>query len=159
MQLESLFEGFGAGPVIACGAALGILMGVAGGESIDTTPLQRGKTFEQLVPDREFASSGDAWVDAGASMPDHYPVETRNGRVEVWELRSYILRRERPDAVFAYPEPVAGSEASIEGEPLEIEEDTAAATETAQLKTETVPGELEPVTVSYTQPYAPTSAL
>jgi hypothetical protein len=147
MQIETLFEGIGAGPVIACGAALGILLGVAGGESIDTTPLQRGKTLEQLIPDR-YAASDAEWVDAGANMPDHYPQETRNGRVEVWELRSYILRRERPP-VFDYYDTLVGSDLyAAPADEAPIAEDGAALpADHPQLVAAIVPGRLEHATL------------
>jgi hypothetical protein len=95
MWLEDTFEGIGAGPVVAGAAALGILLGLAGGTSIETTPLQHGKSFDQLIPDRELAYD-PARHAPEPYRPDHYPQLTRNGRIEIPELRSYILRHERP---------------------------------------------------------------
>lgn len=123
---------------------MAILMGVAGGESLNTTPLQHGKTFAQLIPDR-YATPADAqWVNAGANMPDHYPQETRNGRIEVPELRSYILRRERPP-MFAYLEyepAEPAQQASADETPPDAEAEPSAPLN-PQLRVQTVPGTLE----------------
>lgn len=140
METNSAFDGIGAGPVVACGAALGILLGVVGGESIDTTPLQHGPTFEQLVPGREPASP-DMWVDAGANLPDRYPQDTRYGRVEVWELRSYILRRERrPEFAYLDPPP---TEDTMPASADETPADSVPLAERPKLAVALVPGRLE----------------
>jgi hypothetical protein len=145
MQLEALFEGMGAGPVVAAGAALGILLGVAGGTAIDTSPLQRGKTFEQLIPERQLASFDRAGDAPSAYLPDHYPQETRNGRIEVPELRSYILRHERP-ADFVYSDgldPPDGDTEAAAPDPLESDTEDRPVPPNLRLSGTRVPGRLE----------------
>lgn len=167
MRFENAFEGMGAGPVIAAAAAAGILIGVVGGTSIDTTPLQRGKSWDQLVPDRQIAARDRGWDAPNLNLPDHYPQVTRNGRIEVWELRSYILRHERPaefaDTDFAQQDSESVETASQRQEPIAAE-DPAAPGEVG-LSSTTVPGGLqqaavpalpllEPATIGEPQPTA-----
>lgn len=174
MQLEALFEGMGAGPVVAAGAALGILLGVAGGTAIDTSPLQRGKTFEQLIPERQLASFDRAGDAPSAYLPDHYPQETRNGRIEVPELRSYILRHERP-ADFGYSDeldPPDGDTGDAAPDPQGSDAEDRPVPPNLNLSGKTVPGRLkqaalpiandavlEPATVGYAPPDSPGAAL
>ncbi len=174
MQFEALFEGMGAGPVVAAGAALGILLGVAGGTAIDTSPLQRGKTFEQLIPERQLASFDRAGDAPSAYLPDHYPQETRNGRIEVPELRSYILRHERP-ADFVYSDgldPTHGAAEAAAPDPPESDAEDRVVRPDLHLSAATVAGRLEqaalpiandavlePATVSHSRTDFPSSAL
>jgi hypothetical protein len=167
MRFENAFEGIGAGPVVAGAAALGILLGLTGGTSIDTTPLQRGKTFEQLIPDRQIAAA-DSWDETDPYLPDHYAQVTRNGRIEVPELRSYILRHERPayfvDQDYLYPPYGETAEAAPQPETSAIDE--PAPLPEMHLTGKTVPGQLEqtpvpigndavePVQVGYSPPIA-----
>jgi len=144
MQFEETFEGIGAGPVVAISAGLAIMLGVIGGESIDTTLLQRGKTFAQTIPDpQQVAHETERW-STNPNLPDHYAVETRNGRIEVWELRSYILRHERPPVFdyYGYATDSTAPLASAEEAPAD-EYDVTPQGELAKLDARTVPGRLE----------------
>ena len=65
--------------------ALGLLAGAAGSRTIPTDPVARATDTMAELPETpllRYPGEGDAQV----ALPDHYPLETGAGRVEVGDL-------------------------------------------------------------------------
>lgn len=80
---------------LAVGACVAALAGAVSGATINTTPLARGIDGWDHVPRHELSDSAIEAEERSAALPDHYPLITPNGRIEVSELRDHGLYRNR----------------------------------------------------------------
>lgn len=78
-------------PLILGALILGPTAGVIVGETINTTPIQYGVDVLGSIPRHKLViTNADRFEQQGA-LPDHYPLYTPQGRVEVAELSSHGL--------------------------------------------------------------------
>jgi hypothetical protein len=94
---------------LVAGACAAALFGALTGASIGTDPLERGANAWDHVPQPDFDGDSAALQDEPDGLPDHYPLVTPSGRIEVAELRNHGLYRNRRFAIDpywdGYPEP------------------------------------------------------
>lgn len=76
-------------------AGIAALAGAVSGATINTKPLARGIDAWQHVPRAEFAARELERETYRTDLPDHYPLITPQGRIEVAELRDHGLYRNR----------------------------------------------------------------
>ena len=126
MQATPLFLG-------AC--ALASIAGVVGGTTINTRPIQRGGIgMEEINRPALAFDPSDGGLSEQVALPDHYAMNTPDGRVEIAELSTrgiYSQRRfgwreaewEQPPAP-VFEEPVADPDWSYAG-PEEVEAEEA----------------------------------
>ena len=74
-------------PMFLGACALASIAGAVGGATTNTTPIQRGGIGSEMLPERYFAfDASDTGLAKAPALPDHYPVRTPEGRIEVAEL-------------------------------------------------------------------------
>lgn len=91
--------------VIAGASALGPILGLAAVESINTVPKQSGADVLALlnaIPRHEDPQFGLAQKPGQNTLPDHYPLVTPRGTVQVAELWLHGVYRNRRPARFEY---------------------------------------------------------
>ncbi|WP_156135361.1 hypothetical protein [Novosphingobium malaysiense] len=121
---------------------LGPLLGIVASQSVNTRPVDRGENVFGSIPQHAITSYGDTQRQVTPS-PDHYPLITPHGRVEVHELWSHGLMRNRRLAIYDYydPEPVPEPEPySYDPEPSRTAHRDHAGYETAQGRASSVAG-------------------
>ena len=119
-------------------AVAAVVFGAFLGKSIDTTPRYFGKDALTSHARQEAGMADSGIYDFDDELPDHYPMITPRGRVEVYELSLY-MRRGRldypfwPDDDFLPPPPDLDLGYEFAGEDL-------AARELADAQSHTDPG-------------------
>ena len=84
-------------PWLVGACTVAAISGAVSGASLGSTPIQnRTDPLDEIIA-RQAAAPAQARVTALAGGPDHYALETPEGRIEVRDLESRGLFRDRPD--------------------------------------------------------------
>lgn len=73
-------------PMFLGACALASIAGALSGATTNTAPIQNGGIGMDMLPTRAFAFDSGDTGQRDAALPDHYPIVTPTGRVEVGEL-------------------------------------------------------------------------
>ena len=82
-------------PLIMGAVALTAIAGAASGAAIGDIPMLKTSATQSTVPQASFASQSAASREAARQLPNHYPLETPQGTVEVAELALHGRMRDR----------------------------------------------------------------
>lgn len=92
-------------PLLATALALGPVLGIAVSGSINTVPKQTGGDMLAMldsIPQHADAQFSTGPSEQSSLLPDHYPLVTPRGTIQVAELWSHGLYRGRRPARFEY---------------------------------------------------------
>ena len=73
-------------PLFLGACAIASIAGAVGGATTNTTPIQNAGIGMDMLPERQVAFDRSDSGISDAALPDHYPMVTSNGKVEVAEL-------------------------------------------------------------------------
>lgn len=146
---------------------IGLVLGTMAGQSINTAPKMSGTDVLEAIPRHDLAFAPTAYDEQRS--PDHYPLVTPRGRVEVEDLWLHgLYRNRRPEHVIYDLELERGSselELVAEEQTEELEPDmqpAALSQENPSRRDDAEPEHVTPVardTATRIAPYEPTAPL